>query len=246
MKAKPPVAYDKNHPQTVQEMFNAIADSYDTTNSVLSCGLHKQWNQELIRRVRSCQTPHHFLDLCTGTGEIAFGYLKNTSPPCKAYLLDFSSKMLDCARQKASKLSLASHSLEYLEADAQRIPLEKQSIQCVTMAYGIRNIHHPPQAIQEIYRVLKPGGCVGILELTRPHNLFFRTLHRLYLKTALPLLGGWMTSNSEAYHYLNKSIDVFMPSKELEELLVTAGFSQINRCSLTGGIATIVTGYKPL
>ncbi|WP_068466469.1 bifunctional demethylmenaquinone methyltransferase/2-methoxy-6-polyprenyl-1,4-benzoquinol methylase UbiE [Candidatus Protochlamydia phocaeensis] len=238
--------YNKNRPQTIQKMFNSIAKRYDLTNAVLSCYLHKRWNHELVRRVLCDQTSHTLLDLCSGTGDIAFDYLRSVSTPCRAYLVDFSKEMLNCAKEKADQLSFSSHSLEYIQADVHRLPFLNQSVDCATMAYGIRNVHHPAQCIQEVYRVLKPGGCLGILELTRPSNRLLRYGHQIYLRTLLPLFGKWLTANEEAYQYLRQSIHTFIPPGQLEALFRENGFIKTGRYSLNGGIATIITGYKPM
>jgi demethylmenaquinone methyltransferase/2-methoxy-6-polyprenyl-1,4-benzoquinol methylase len=238
--------YNKNRPQTIQSMFNSIAKRYDRTNAVLSFYLHKQWNCELVKRVQSQQTSHTLLDLCAGTGDIAFHYLQQMKTPCQAYLVDFSSEMLACAEEKAKYLSSTNHSIQYILADVQRLPLSNQTIDCATMAYGIRNIHHPLQALQETFRILKPGACLGILELTRPDNKFLRIGHQLYLKIVLPIVGKWLTANKDAYQYLRNSIHTFIPPQELEDLVKTAGFINTGRYPLAGGIATIITGFKPM
>ena len=238
--------YNKNRPQTIQTLFNSIAKRYDRTNDVMSFCLHRRWNRELIRRVQTHHTPHKFIDLCAGTGDIAFHYLKRTPTPCKAYLVDFSSEMLACAKDKAQSLAFPQHQLEYIVADVQCLPFENQTMNCATMAYGIRNVHHPVQCIQEVYRILKPGGCFGILELTRPNNRFLRFGHQIYLKTVLPLLGKWLTQNEDAYQYLHQSIHTFIAPALLEEYLKESGFIKTEQYSLAGGIATIITGFKPI
>lgn len=238
--------YNKNRPQTIQAMFDSIAKRYDRTNAVLSFYLHKRWNLELIKRVQGQQTSHTLLDLCAGTGDIAFTYLRHTSTPCQAYLVDFSAEMLAHAKLKEKGLEKHSHHIKYIQADVQRLPFENHLIDCATMAYGIRNVHHPRQCLQEVFRVLKPGGCLGILELTRPQNRFLNIGHKLYLKTILPLLGKWLTANEEAYQYLRQSIDAFIPPDAIEEILAEAGFTKIDRYPLTGGIATLMIAYKPM
>lgn len=237
--------YRKDSPATIQSMFNSIANRYDITNAVLSLSLHKYWNRSLIRFVRQTSASHVLLDLCSGTGDIAFEYLRTTPSPSKAYLIDFSSKMLEQAKHKAThSMSFSSHQISYVEADVQHIPLANEIGNCATMAYGIRNVQDPALCIREVARLLKPGGCFGILELTRPHNKFLRWGHQFYLSTLLPFLGKWLTSNEQAYEYLYKSIQSFSSPEELEKLLVTNGFPHTQTHSLAGGIATIIVGYK--
>lgn len=236
--------YQKDSPETIQAMFNHIANRYDLTNAVLSFSLHKRWNRSLVKHVQHPPSPI-YLDLCSGTGDIAFDYLKRIPSSCHAYLIDFSSEMLECAKRKSSKSSLNHHQISFLEADVQKLPLPNQFADCTTMAYGIRNVQNPSRCIQEIFRVLKPGGFFGILELTRPRYRLLRLGHTIYMRTILPLLGKWLTDNRQAYQYLCQSIQSFITPEELESLFSTYGFSQIKRHSLAGGIATILTGSKP-
>ncbi len=237
--------YNKNDPETIQAMFNSIAQHYDLTNAVLSFRLHKQWNHALVRRVLRTQSSHTLVDLCCGTGDIAFDYLQTTSASCRAYLVDFCSDMLSCAKAKSMRLSLMQHQLHYIEANIQQLPLLNESADCTTLAYGIRNVQDSVQCIQEAYRILKPGGCFGILELTKPHHRLLRIIHSLYLRVALPILGKWLTANQDAYQYLRNSIHTFISPENLENLLIENGFIRTYREPLSGGIATILVGYKP-
>ncbi len=241
--------YRKDSPQTIQAMFNSIANRYDKTNAVLSFALHKRWNRALVRHILSSQPstePHTYLDLCSGTGEIAFDYLQTKQQACQAYLIDFSPDMLERAKEKATKMTFPQHTLSYLEADVQQLPLHDQIADCATMAYGIRNVQQPSRCIQDVFRVLKPGGRFGILELTRPNNRLLRWGHYVYLRTLFPLLGKWLADNPAAYQYLCQSIHTFIAPQELEHLLQAQGFVHTQRYSLMGGIATILIGHKPL
>jgi len=239
-------SYQKDDPQSIQAMFGSIAKQYDRTNAILSFQMHRWWNSQLIHQVTDAHNPDSLLDICCGTGEIALTYLKRSKKPCHAYLLDFCEQMLDCARVKAKKMPLSRHQVTYFQADAQKIPLENESVGCVTVAYGIRNVKQPEECIKEVLRVLKPGGSFGILELTQPTNPFLKFGHQLYLKTVLPLLGRLLTSNQQAYEYLCSSINKFLKPAQVEKMLLDAGFVQTLRKPLAGGIATIIYGKKPV
>jgi demethylmenaquinone methyltransferase / 2-methoxy-6-polyprenyl-1,4-benzoquinol methylase len=236
--------YQKDNPETIQAMFGSIAKQYDRTNGALSFQLHRRWNRSLIKTVQNSTSCNQILDLCCGTGEIAFGILKNSEKPSEAFLLDFCSEMLIHAKEKAQKLDLKQHKLHYIQADAQQIPLPDASVDYVTVAYGIRNVKDPFRCAKEAYRVLRKGGGFSILELTQPENFLLRLGHSLYLKTFVPVLGKLLTSNREAYAYLQNSIKTFIPPKDLEKLLQASSFQQISRQSLTGGTATIISGIK--
>ncbi len=237
-------SYQKSDPQSIQEMFGTIAKNYDRTNAILSFSLHRHWNASLIRAATQNNPQGDFADLCCGTGEIAFGHLNKTKNPCHAYLIDFCGEMLQCAKEKATKLPYENHKLSFIQADVQAIPLPDKNVQFATMAYGIRNVKDPQLCIQEVYRILKPGGTFAILELTQPTNPALRLGHRLYLNTVLPVLGKWLTSNQEAYRYLCNSIQHFVQPTALEEMLKKAGFVNTRRIPLTGGTATIILGDK--
>ncbi len=237
-------AYNKNDPATIKRMFNDIATRYDRANAVLSFNLHKQWNSKLVNEVLLRDTPHTFLDLCSGTGDIALNYLLNADAPCRAYLIDFSANMLSRAKNKLDSPSFENHQIDYVEADVQSLPLGDNCIDSASMAYGIRNVKNPSQSLSEVYRVLKPGGKVGLLELTQPQNSLLKFGHFIYLKTILPILGKIVTNNQDAYNYLQGSIRTFISPTELEKIMVDSGLTQIKRLPLAGGIATILVGTK--
>ncbi len=233
------IEYEKSDPNTIKLMFGAIAKRYDFVNGVLSFNLHKIWNKKLIQHTFS-QNPATFLDLCAGTGEIAYTWLKTTKTPKKGYLVDFCKEMLDCARERAPK----NHDLELIVADAQAIPLPDSSVEAVSVAYGIRNVKDPSLCFREVNRVLQPNGLFGILELTEPKNQIIAYLHRFYLTKALPFFGGLLTTNPKAYSYLSKSIQNFSKPTEIKEKLEKAGFTQVEIIPLTFGIAHIILAKK--
>ncbi|CCB85987.1 MULTISPECIES: bifunctional demethylmenaquinone methyltransferase/2-methoxy-6-polyprenyl-1,4-benzoquinol methylase UbiE [Parachlamydia] len=237
--------YTKENPESIQKMFGSIAQNYDKTNAILSFQMHKKWNQELVRHVGGYDESEVLLDLCCGTGDIAFTCLAQSKKKRKAYLLDFCQEMLDCAKEKSLVKGFQRHQISYLRADAQKIPLESETVSLATLAYGIRNIQQPQECFRETYRVLAPGGRFGILELTKPQNRLLRFGHQIYLKTILPLLGKWLTNNREAYQYLCSSIHNFVPPSEISRMLKEEGFQQVTLSPLFGGIATLFICQKP-
>ena len=184
--------------------FEQIAKEYDRNNAILSLGICKLWNQKLIKAMGDGP----LLDLCAGTGAIAFGHLKKRGG--KVILLDQSGPMLEEAKKRAPKGDIT-----YIKGDAQAIPLEDASVNNVTTAYGIRNVADPLQCAHEVYRVLKPGGIWGILELTRPTARPLRFMHKTYLNNIIPLVGKLLSSDKQAYEYLASSIQKFTAPEEL-------------------------------
>jgi len=238
--------YRKDNPQSIEQMFDSIAKSYDRTNAILSFGLHHYWNSTLVNKILNDHKNDIMLDLCCGTGEIAFRSLKKKNKPRKIHLLDFSEEMLSCAQAKAKKNRYEKSALNYIKADAQAVPLRNESIDCVTIAYGIRNVKSPEKCMKEVFRLLENGGSFAILELTRPKNPFLRYFHQIYLKTFLPVLGKLFAANKEAYKYLCQSIHHFVEPEELERLLTKSGFKKVEHYPLNGGIATIIIAKKIL
>jgi len=236
--------YSKDSPETIRSMFDAIAKNYERGNAFLSFYTYRLWNRALQREIYKNHHPEVLLDLCAGTGEIILPFLKREIKPKKATLLDFSGGMLDVAKEKAKKMALSQHELHFLQADAEKIPLPDNSIDAVTVAYGIRNIKHPLNTYLETWRVLKTGGRFGILELTCPTLQPLKFFHHLYLKTALPCIGKWITSDKEAYRYLCNSIHEFVSPEQVLADLKKAGFKETNARPLMGGVATLFTAKK--
>lgn len=241
--------YRKDDPISIQQMFSSIAERYDTGNAALSFGLYRVWNSRLIRRVLfTPRPPEQILDLCCGTGAITFSYLKainrRGSKPGEISLVDFSPGMIETARRKSKHQNPANASLRFFVGDAQAIPLANHSVDAVVIAYGIRNVADPARCLNEVYRVLRPGGRLGILELTRPAHPLLRLGHNVYLRAVVPLLGRMVTSNAEAYHYLCNSVQSFVAPDVLGHTIRMAGFKHTEVQPLMGGVATLLYGEK--
>lgn len=228
-------------PEKIQTMFGKIASQYDFTNGILSFQLHKLWNHQLTRSLDAKST---LLDLCSGTGEIAYRWLDDQKSPKTAIFLDFCEEMLEGAKAKRLPHLIKGHHLKFIQADATFLPIETESVDAVSVAYGIRNVQQPEKCFSEVLRVLKPEGKLSILELTEPDNQFLRFFHNIYLKKILPRLGGFLTKEKEAYAYLANSVQTFSKPEELKSQLLKSGFQKVDIRSLTGGIATIIEAHK--
>lgn len=182
----------------------------------------------------------HLLDLCAGTGEIAYGFLKRY-PRTTATLLDFCPQMLQVAEQKSGDMKKR---ISLVCGDAMKLPFDHESFDGATISYGIRNVEQPDLCFDEVYRCLRPGATFAILELTRPPLLPVRMMHKLYTKTFLPITGRLLTDNADAYRYLADSVQQFSSPKILSQQLKGSGFSSIKIMPLSLGIATIITCKK--
>ncbi|MEM1282361.1 MAG: bifunctional demethylmenaquinone methyltransferase/2-methoxy-6-polyprenyl-1,4-benzoquinol methylase UbiE [Chlamydiota bacterium] len=236
------LSYDKQQPETIQEMFGSIAKRYDRANAVLSFNLHKYWNKQLVKHAVAHAPGDRYLDLCSGTGDIAFAIASQAPESSKICLLDFCGEMLEVAQLKEPK---SQHEFSYLQGDAQQLPFDNDSFDSITISYGIRNVKSPQRCIKECKRVLSKGGNLAVLELTRPSHPVMKFGHQCYLKGILPIIGKFVTDNQQAYEYLCSSIHHFTAPVELAQLMKDEGFSNVTITPLTGGIATLVTASQP-
>ncbi|MGK5593842.1 MAG: bifunctional demethylmenaquinone methyltransferase/2-methoxy-6-polyprenyl-1,4-benzoquinol methylase UbiE [Parachlamydiaceae bacterium] len=237
--------YQKSNASSIQLMFSSIAREYDRANAILSFNLHKLWNRQLVsltsKKSRHVQV---VLDLCAGTGEITKVWLHQAQSPLDVHLLDFCPEMLSLAKTKLFDSSESQHKFSFIQANAESIPLSNDLADAITVAYGVRNIHNIDQCFHESFRVLKSGGCLGILELTSPENRLLKRLHQFYLKAVLPRLGGIVTKNKQAYEYLCQSIQEFVTPCHIKDQLLRAGFSEVTIHPQWFGTATVIVAKK--
>ena len=239
-----PKTYEKENPDTIRSLFNHIAKRYDLANSLLSFHTHAIWNQKIAREIVQKASPSNVLDLCSGTGDIAIRILhyaaKNKYIIPDVHLVDFSSEMLKIAKLKAAHFAKEiQDKMIFQEADVTALTYPDNSFDAATCAYGIRNVKNVPLFFQQVYRTLKPQGHLAILELTRPKNVFLKAAHDLYIRTCIPIIGKLLTSDKEAYGYLQESIRAFISPDNLAASAKDAGFKNIQVKSLSGGIATL-------
>jgi demethylmenaquinone methyltransferase/2-methoxy-6-polyprenyl-1,4-benzoquinol methylase len=223
-------------------MFDRIAPRYDLLNHLLSFGQDILWRRKLARSANLSETTE-VLDLATGTGDLLIALLKTHRPLKRAVGLDFSENMLAICRQKLAKRGLDGD-VELLTADACNTGLPDGSFDLVTMAFGIRNTADIPATLREIHRILKTGGKTIILEFSMPASRSIRRLYKFYLRRAVPLIGGLISGDRQAYAYLDSSIESFHEPEQFCHILEDAAFSTIDAKPLTFGVAHIYTAAK--
>lgn len=238
---QPAVSNKLKDPDSVRAMFGKIAGSYDFANAILCFNLCKLWNKRLAKSLQNSQV---LLDLCSGTGEIAFRWLDLQKAPKTAILLDFCEEMLRGACAKSTPYQ-KNHTLKIIRADATAIPLENGSVDGVSVAYGIRNVQSSEKCFREVFRVLQPLGKFAILELTEPNNVILKKFHKGYLDFILPTLGGLISQEKEAYTYLSKSVQGFSKPEVIKAQLLNIGFIDVVIQPLTFGIATLIEARVP-
>ena len=224
----------------VQKMFAGIAKRYDLANTLLSGGACHYWARKLVRLVAK-EKPQQIADLATGSGDIAFA-LRKRLPEAEIGAYDFCEAMLDVARERQQRQN-AQPEIRFAFGDCMQLPLESDSTDALTIAYGVRNFEDRPRGLRELHRILRPGGKAFILEFTQPATLF-RPFYYLYLKLALPLIAWAITGDRKAYDYLAGSIESFPPKEKLSEELRDAGFSEVRALGLTFSIVAVHIATK--
>ncbi len=219
--------------------FDRIAPRYDLLNKVLSLGLDVWWRKELVSDVIK-NRPQKVLDVCSGTGDVALS-ITTADPRVEVVACDASVPMLERAKVKAKKRK--QERITFVRADALHLPFKNEEFDCVTMAFGLRNMPHYKDALSELQRVIKKGGHVAILEFSYPTNPFFSFFYSLYLRYYLPLIGRVFVEK-EAYTYLANSIQLFSHTIDVEKLLTEIGFSEVTTHTLSCGITKIYSGKK--
>jgi len=236
----------------IREMFTLIAPRYDLLNHLLSFDLDRLWRKRAARRLRPTLQHHNalVLDLCCGTGDFALALAR--VGPARIVGADFSHSMLVRARAKSAKWQrVPSHSgltapptISLFEADALRLPFASSSFDLVTTAFGFRNLANYEAGLQEIQRVLKPGGTVAILEFTEPPDTLFGKLYRWYFCEVLSRIGGLISGHPAAYSYLPKSVARFFRPPELASLMTALGYHSVDYRTWTFGTVALHTAIR--
>lgn len=219
-------------------MFDRIAGRYDLLNSLMTAGLHHSWRQRAVDRAE-VSAGNAVLDVCCGTGDLAFELAKRVSPGGHVVGCDFSEPMLDLAREKAADRGVESVRFEW--ADALQLPYDDDRFDAVTVGFGVRNFADRDRGLREMARVLKPGGRLVILEFTEPKRPPFSTFYSLWFDRIVPILGR-LTPNPDAYSYLAESVHSFPDPQGLAAKMDAAGFERIGWLLTAGGILAIHSG----
>jgi demethylmenaquinone methyltransferase/2-methoxy-6-polyprenyl-1,4-benzoquinol methylase len=224
--------------EQVQGMFDRIAGRYDLLNSLMTAGLHHAWRVRAADRAE-VGPGDSVLDVCCGTGDLAFELARRVSPGGHVVGCDFSEPMLDLAREKAADRGVESARFEW--ADALQLPYDDDRFDAVTVGFGVRNFADRDKGLREMARVLKPGGRLVILEFTEPTRPPFSTFYSLWFDRIVPVLGR-LTPNPEAYSYLAESVHSFPDPPGLATKMAAARFERIRWLLTAGGILAIHSG----
>jgi demethylmenaquinone methyltransferase/2-methoxy-6-polyprenyl-1,4-benzoquinol methylase len=235
----PGTSNEKEAAAWVQQMFGRVAPRYDFLNHLLSFNIDRYWRKRLLNRVRPVliRPDAVVVDLCCGTGDVLLDLQNET--PSQVIGVDFCHPMLVRAGEKIQAHRIRS---ALAEADAMRLPFHEKSLDLITIAFGFRNLVNYEVALGELFRVLKPGGMLAILEFSHPRGRLFPHLYRVYSEILLPTFGGSISGSREAYQYLPDSIQKFPRAEQLSQMMADRGFQNVKLELLTSGIAALHTG----
>ena len=225
----------------VAEMFDSIAGRYDFLNRFLSGGIDRWWRKKALRELKEIK-PKTILDVATGTADVAIAAY-NMLKPDKITGIDISEGMLELGRKKVQSLHLE-EKIALQVGDSETINYPNSSFDAITVAFGVRNFEHLETGLTEMWRVLKPGGKISILEFSKPRMFGFRGIYKLYMRTVAPGIGKIFSKNKQAYAYLNNSVQAFPDREDFVAILNKAGFRKTYYKSLSLGICCIYCGSK--
>jgi len=225
----------------VESMFDSIAWRYDFLNHFLSFGIDRIWRRKAIHIIsRHYQNPE-ILDVATGTGDLAITAMRIN--PIRVTGIDISQNMLEIGRSKICKKGF-SGKIDLIQGDSEDIPFGDDLFDVSMVAFGVRNFSDPLKGLMEMSRVTRNGGMILVLEFSKPSGLLFRAVYNFYFTKILPFVGKLFSKDKSAYSYLPDSVYKFADNEKFLQLLINAGFSDTRQVKLTGGVASIYTGFK--
>ena len=229
----------------VDDVFHSVAKRYDLMNDLMSGGLHRPWKDALVTAVNPPKSDADFalLDLAGGTGDVAFRVAKAGGAGTRVTVCDINAEMLAVGRERAEKLGLDGQ-VTFEQGNAEELPYPDKSFDCVTIAFGIRNVPRIDKALAEAHRVLKFGGRFLCLEFSSVDVPGLDKLYELYSFRVIPRIGERVTGDREAYQYLVESIRKFPKPKVFAAMIEAAGFRRVSCTPLTGGVVAMHSGWK--
>lgn len=230
------------HTKRVREVFQSVAPKYDLMNDLMSFGLHRLWKRLAVSRCL-LQPNQKVLDLAGGTGDLSKAFAKAVGCEGQVILADINAAMLQKGRERLRDAGVVAP-VSFVLANAESLPFENNYFDRIAIAFGLRNVTHKTLALQEMYRVLKPGGRVVILEFSKVQSQPLNKLYDAYSFFILPKLGKFIANDAESYQYLAESIRMHPPQETLKEMMINAGFSKCEYQNLHAGITALHIGFK--
>ncbi|TRY33052.1 bifunctional demethylmenaquinone methyltransferase/2-methoxy-6-polyprenyl-1,4-benzoquinol methylase UbiE [Aliiglaciecola sp. M165] len=226
----------------VAEVFHSVAAKYDVMNDLMSMGIHRLWKRFTID-CSGARAGHKVLDLAGGTGDLAAKFSKIVGENGQVILADINNAMLNVGRDKLRNLGIVGN-IDYVQANAEMLPFPDNTFDIITIAFGLRNVTDKDKALASMYRVLKPGGRLLVLEFSKPENELLSKAYDVYSFHLLPKMGQLVANDSESYQYLAESIRMHPDQETLKGMMDAVGFEQTSYYNLTGGIVALHRGFK--
>lgn len=223
----------------VADVFHSVAKKYDVMNDLMSMGLHRVWKRFTLNSIR-INPNDKILDIAGGTGDLAKGWFKKTKSQGEVWLTDINSSMLTVGRDR---LIDKGYVLPVSLADAENLPFADNYFNVVSVAFGLRNMTNKDKALEEMYRVLKPGGTLLVLEFSKVYKPL-SPFYDLYSFNLLPLMGKLVAEDAESYQYLVESIRMHPDQETLKQIMLDSGFDKVDYFNLTGGVVALHKGIK--
>lgn len=226
----------------VAGVFHSVADKYDLMNDVMSLGIHRLWKRFTLAQT-GLKAGMRALDLAGGTGDLALRMSRMVGPAGEVVLSDINESMLSNGRERLLDEGVAGN-VRYVQANAESLPFADDYFDCVTMAFGLRNVTDKDAALRSIFRVIKPGGRLLVLEFSKPVAPGLSPVYDIYSFKLLPMMGKLIANDAESYRYLAESIRMHPDQETLKGMMQEAGFDKVSYHNLTGGIVALHKGYK--
>lgn len=226
----------------VEDVFRSVAPNYDLMNDVMSLGMHRLWKRFTLAQA-AIRPGQCVLDVASGTGDLARDLARQVGKRGKVTMTDINEAMLEVGRNRLTDAGLLGN-IDYVIANAEQLPFEDNHYDCVTIAFGLRNVTDKSAALRSMYRVLKPGGKLLVLEFSRPRVPLLNKLYDLYSFHVIPKLGELIAKDRDSYQYLVESIRMHPDQDTLKTMMEEAGFEDTGYFNLNGGIVALHKGYK--
>ena len=226
----------------VADVFHSVASRYDLMNDLMSGGIHRIWKRFTIE-LSGVRKGNSVLDIAGGTGDLAARFADIVGPGGRVVLADINDSMLQVGRDKLLDNGRQAN-LEFVQADAQYLPFPDDSFDCITIAFGLRNVTDKDTALRSMLRVLKPGGRLLVLEFSKPENQLLSKAYDTYSFRVLPMMGRLVANDSDSYQYLAESIRMHPDQDTLKDMMEDAGFSRCEYHNMTGGVVALHKGVK--